>query len=178
LSEFTEQLHRQGIEVHIKSKTHGRQRQMSSLSYSIGLVSCLDSDLGDEFTFRRLRQRPFSEDDLLLPSLKLVAEQWVAEPEVQAVSLPHRLYDFLAESIRKDGRSRSPLELDLAIARYIVQNGSREDVKALIYSPEVQRLKQVEQEQADRYLQSILQTALNESEHLLRSQLLDEEKLI
>lgn len=161
LGEFIDQLQQRGVTVHLKSKRRSRQRQVSSFSYAIGSVSFLDSDLGDgdEFTFRQLRQRQFANEDLLLaPFVSSV------EPEVQSTSPTRQLYEFLAKSLSRDGQARSPEELDQDIARYLVQNGTQADVKALVYSPQFQRLKQQDLDQAERYLRELLQTALQEQQ--------------
>jgi hypothetical protein len=166
--------------------TYSKNGSPKGISFGSDGVALAGHHLGRSYSLPQLLQRLPSPQTIAQSALidVTVAQQDKAEASnsldagILQKKVYHRLYDQLAEQLRQSSLNLiDPVELDLEIARHIVQNGGREDIKALIYSPEVQARRQIDQAQADLYLQFILQAAVNEQEPL-KIPSLDQENII
>ncbi|MBD1847574.1 relaxase/mobilization nuclease domain-containing protein [Cyanobacteria bacterium FACHB-63] len=154
LPEFIERLAQADIRVTIR---YTQQQKPQGISFSLDGVTIAGSRLGAEYTLQKLLIRLERSQSSSPASSISVDEQ----------ELTYKgLYQHISQQIQKrDKRQKPQDEVDLAIARYILNTGKETDIRALVYSPRTQEIKRNSgKEQAEMYLQQLLQRAIQSLE--------------
>ncbi|MBD1854781.1 MULTISPECIES: relaxase/mobilization nuclease domain-containing protein [Leptolyngbya] len=154
LPEFVNGLAEAGIRATIR---YTRHQKPQGISFSLDGVTIAGSRLGAEYSLQKLLVRLERSQSSPPPSPIRVDEQ---------ESIYERLYQHVSQQIQKrDKRQKPQDEVDLAIAQYILSNGKEADIRALVYSPQIQEIKRSSgREQAEMYLQELLQKAIQSLE--------------